>query len=120
VIDLAWAGSGGGGGAQGGMGEMLFPLMLIFVIMYFLMIRPQQKKQKAKRAMISALSKGDRIRTIGGIHGKVTQVKDSTITLQVASQTRLEIARSAVSAVLSDGDDGDTDVKDEEALQEQN
>jgi preprotein translocase subunit YajC len=72
---------------------------LVFVIFYFLIIRPQNKKQKQMRDMISAVKKGDKVVTIGGIHGVVTAVKDSTVVVKVDEGTRIEFSKSAISAV---------------------
>lgn len=72
------------------------PLILIFVVFYFLLIRPQQKKQKELKDMISALKKGDKVITTGGIYGEVENVKENTIVLKVADKVRLEVLKSAV------------------------
>ena len=68
----------------------------IFAIMYFLMIRPQQKKQKEKMAMLNSVEEGDKIVTIGGIHGKVIEIADATITIEVEGQSRLKLNKDAV------------------------
>lgn len=77
------------------------PFILMFVIMYFLLIRPQYKKQKEQKSMIEALKKGDRIVTNGGIHGTIVGVKekDGILVIQVAKQVRIEISRGSVSKV---------------------
>ena len=80
----------------------LSPLLLIggiFVIMYFLMIRPQQKKQKAKQLMISQVQVGDKIITIGGLYGEVKQVKDNSVRVQIDDHTRVEIAKSSIANI---------------------
>ena len=79
------------------------PLILIggiFVIMYFLMIRPQKKKQKEKMAMLSAVEQGDKIISIGGIYGEVKQVKDNTVRVQIDDHTRIELAKSSISTIV--------------------
>ena len=90
---------GAGGGAQGGFSAFV-PLILMFVIFYFLLIRPQQKKTKDHREMIGNLKKGDRIITGGGIHGRITGVTDTTLTVEIADRVRIKMNRSNVSALL--------------------
>ncbi|GAB6276094.1 MAG: preprotein translocase subunit YajC [Rectinema sp.] len=72
---------------------------LVFVIFYFLIIRPQNKKQKEMQQMIAGVKKGDRIVTIGGIHGVVASVKESTVVVKVDDGTRIEFSKSAISSV---------------------
>ena len=106
-IAFAPAGGGGGGGGcapggeggQGGLGGMLIPLILMFAVFYFLLIRPQQKKQKEHQRMVAELQKGDRVITSGGIHGVISSLKDDTITVKVADNVKLEISRGNVSGV---------------------
>ncbi len=80
----------------------LLPLLLIIVVFYFFMIRPQMKKQKELKTYRSGIQKGDKIVTTGGIYGKVTDVKDQTITVEIADNVRIRIDKSAV---LSDASD---------------
>nr|WP_240762006.1 preprotein translocase subunit YajC [Paenibacillus thalictri] len=75
------------------------PLVLMFVVLYFLLIRPQQKKQKTRSSMLSALKKGDKVVTIGGLHGTIAEITDDTIVLRVNDVTKLTFERSAVNAV---------------------
>ena len=91
-----------GGDLQSSLMSML-PLVLMFVVLYFVMIRPQMKKTKEHRAMIDALAKGDEIATAGGMLGKVTKLSDSYVTLEVATGVELQIQRSAVVQVLPKG-----------------
>ncbi|HCX01842.1 MAG TPA: preprotein translocase subunit YajC [Syntrophaceae bacterium] len=106
VISTAYAmgGNQGAPGAQGagGFGDWSFIIMMvvIFGIFYFLMIRPQQKKQKELKAMLDNLAYGDTVMTSGGIHGKVTGLADAVITLEIADKVRIKVARSAIGAVL--------------------
>ena len=93
--------TGTGAMAGGGLG-MIIPLLLIFVIMYFFMIRPQNKKQKETEKMIAALKKGDKVITIGGIHGIVSSTKDSTIIVKVDDGTKIEFNRTAIATVVTD------------------
>ena len=81
----------------------MLPLVLMFVVLYFVMIRPQMKKQKEHRAMIDALAKGDEIATGGGMLGKVTKLGDSYVSLEIASGVEIQIQRSAVVQVLPKG-----------------
>ncbi|MCR5699140.1 MAG: preprotein translocase subunit YajC [Treponemataceae bacterium] len=92
-------------GQTAGKGNMLMsivPFVLIFVVFYFFLIRPQNKKQKETQKMISALKKGDKVVTIGGIHGVVTNTKEETIVIRVDDNAKIEINRSAVSTVITD------------------
>jgi preprotein translocase subunit YajC len=98
LFDIAYALGGGGGGGEGAGGFTGFiPLILMFVIFYFLLIRPQQKKTKEHRQMISNLKKGDRIVTSGGIHGRITGMDESTITVEIADKVRVKVVRGNVS-----------------------
>lgn len=91
-----------GGAAGGGFIGSLAPLILIFVIFYFLLIRPQQKRAKEHRAMVDTLSRGDRIVTAGGILGKVTKVKEGEeIEVEIAEGVRVKVYRSTISTVLA-------------------
>ena len=81
----------------------MLPLVLMFVVLYFVMIRPQMKKQKEHRAMIDALTKGDEVVTGGGILGKVTKLSESNVTLEVAAGVEIQFQRSAVVQVLPKG-----------------
>lgn len=84
----------------GQMMTMLITFGLIIFIFYFLVIRPQNKKQKEAKRMIEALKKGDKVVTIGGIRGQVTSVKEQTVTVKVDSDTKIELNKSAVSSVV--------------------
>ena len=87
---------------QGGGFGMLVPLILIVIIMYFFMIRPQSKKQKETQRMIDALKKGDKVVTIGGIHGTIAQTKEKTVVVKVDDNTKLEFNRTAIATVIVD------------------
>ena len=91
-----------GGDMQSSLMSML-PLVLMFVVLYFVMIRPQMRKQKEHRTMIEALAKGDEIVTSGGLLGKVTRMGDSYLSLEVANGVELQVQRSAVVQVLPKG-----------------
>ncbi len=81
----------------------MLPLVLMFVVLYFVMIRPQMKKQKEHRSMIDALAKGDEIVTAGGMIGKVTKLGDSYVSLELAQGVEVQLQRSAVVQVLPKG-----------------
>jgi preprotein translocase subunit YajC len=91
-----------GGDMQSSLMSML-PLVLMFVVLYFVMIRPQMKKQKEAKAMIDALAKGDEVVTAGGLLGKVTKLADGNLSLEVAAGVEVQIQRSAVVQVLPKG-----------------
>ena len=86
----------------GGFGMLLFPIILI-AIMYFLMIRPQMKRQKEHQAMLGKLSRGDEVLTSSGIAGVVTEIGDAFVTIEVAENVRLRVQKSAVGNVLPKG-----------------
>ncbi len=92
-------GQGGATGGQGGGFSAFVPLILMFVIFYFLLIRPQQKKTKLHREMLANLKKGDRIITGGGIHGRITGLSDTTLTVEIADKVRVKVNRGNVAAV---------------------
>ena len=86
-------------GAQGGGGfAQILPMLLIIVVFYFFMIRPQMKKAKEAKEMRAKLGKGDKIITIGGIHGKITDSDDATFVIEVESGHRIRIEKTAVSS----------------------
>lgn len=103
----AGAAAGGGGGAGGaGQGGGLFQIgfiILIFVAFYFLLLRPQSKRQKEHRKMVEALAKGDEVITNGGILGRVTQVGEQFLTVEAADGIELKVQRSSVSALMPKG-----------------
>ena len=101
MIDLAYALGTGGGAGQGGGGFSAFiPLILMFVIFYFLLIRPQQKKSKDHREMIKNLRKGDRIITGGGIHGRITGMGETTLTVEIADKVRVKVNRGNITSLV--------------------
>jgi preprotein translocase subunit YajC len=89
------------------------PFILIIGIFYFLIIRPQNKKQKETQKMLSAVKKGDKVVTIGGVHGVIQNVRDSSVVIKVDENTKIEFSRSAIASVVDGGgkaqDDGGTD-----------
>jgi len=103
LFDIAYAMGTGGGAAPGGPGggfASLIPLILMFVIFYFLLIRPQQKKAKEHREMISSLKKGDRIMTSGGLHGRIVALDEGSVSLEIAEKVRVKVNRGYVAALL--------------------
>lgn len=81
----------------------MLPLVLMFVVLYFVMIRPQMKKQKEHRAMIDALAKGDEVVTAGGVLGKVTKMGEAYLGIEVANGVEIQLQRSAIVQVLPKG-----------------
>ena len=94
------SGSSGAGGFAG-----LIPLVLMFVIFYFLLIRPQQKKAKQHKELLSNLKRGDSVITSGGIYGRIAEIDDNIITLEVADKVRIKVARGFVSGLANTGQD---------------
>lgn len=76
------------------------PIILIFVIMYFLLFRPQMKRQKEQAALVSSIKTGDRVITASGIHGLISNVKDRTVTVKIADNVKIEMEKSAITSVL--------------------
>jgi preprotein translocase subunit YajC len=91
-----------GSAGQGNLLMTVGPFALIILIFYMFMIRPQNKKQKETERMLSELKKGDKIITIGGIHGTISSTKDKTVIIKVDDETKLEINRAAISTVVVD------------------
>ena len=98
----AYAQAAGPAGAGGGLMSFL-PIILMFVVLYFLMIRPQMKRQKEQKAMIDGLAKGDEIVTAGGVVGKITKVSDGYVTMEVAEGTEIVMQKAAVTLLLPKG-----------------
>ncbi len=95
---------GGGAGSGGGMAafQQIIPLVFMFAIFYFLLIRPQQKKAKEHKTLLDALKKGDNVVTAGGVHGKVTSVDDTIVTLEIATGVNIKITKSYIASVKKD------------------
>jgi len=98
MTGIAYAQGAAAGAAGGGMGQLgqFVPLILIFVVFYFLLIRPQQKKAKEHQAYLNDLKKGEKVITSGGIHGRITGITDSTVTLEIADNVRIKVTRSSI------------------------
>ena len=122
---LQTAPSGGAGSASSTAGLLgtIIPFALIILVFYFFLIRPQNKKQKETEKMIAALKKGDKIVTIGGIHGVVSSTKEKTIIVKVDDNTKIEFSRTAIAGVEPEKSEktekieksGDSDDKAEKA-----
>ena len=89
---------GGGGGEAGGFAAFV-PLILMFVVFYFLLIRPQQKKAKEHQAMLNSVKRGDEIITAGGLHGRVLEVTEQYLTVDLG-ESKIKLSRNAVSAIV--------------------
>jgi preprotein translocase subunit YajC len=100
IISSAYAQVTGGGDA-GFIGFL--PIILMFVLLYFLMIRPQMKRAKEQKAMIEALQKGDEVVTAGGVVGRITKLGEQYVTLEIAPSTEVVVQRSAVQVPLPKG-----------------
>ena len=102
LISSAYAQSGGAlGGGDGLIG--LLPIVLMFVLLYFMMIRPQMKRQKEQKQMLEALVKGDEVVTVGGVVGRISKLGDSFLHIETGSGVELQVQRSAVVQVLPKG-----------------
>ena len=98
-IPFLQAGGAASGSTSGSLIGSLLPFLLIIVIFYLFLIRPQNKKQKETQKMLDALKKGDKVITIGGIHGTVSSVKENTVIVKVDDDCKLEFNRTAISSV---------------------
>lgn len=101
-ISEAWAQAAGGG--AGGMDIMgLLPIILMFVVLYFLMIRPQAKRAKEHKAMLAALAKGDEVVAGGGVLGKVTKVSENYVSIEIAHDVEIQVQKPSIQLVLPKG-----------------
>lgn len=100
-INDAWA-QAAPGGAEAGFASLI-PLILIFVIFYFLLLRPQIKRAKEHKQMVNSLSKGDEVVTNGGLLGRITKLDENFITLEIAEGVQVKVQRNAVSSLLPKG-----------------
>ena len=100
LVFLAQAQQGAPAPQPGGGFSFFVPLIFIFVIMYFVMIRPQKRRQMEQQKLISALKTGDRVVTNAGIHGLVANVKETTVMVKVADNVKIEMEKSAISNVF--------------------
>lgn len=102
-IDSAWAQAGGNGTPTSNPLVSFLPLIVIFVLFYFLLIRPQSKKQKEHRQMLDALGSGDEVVTGGGLLGKITEVGEQYVTVEFADNVRMKVQKNTIAAVLPKG-----------------
>jgi preprotein translocase subunit YajC len=100
LISEAWA---QGAAAPGGGMESMLLIVLMFVVLYFLMIRPQMKRAKEHKAMIEALQKGDEVITAGGMLGRISKINENYATLEIANNVEIQVQRAAVQLVLPKG-----------------
>jgi preprotein translocase subunit YajC len=101
IISPAYAQVAGGAAESGGFASLISfaPLLLIFIVFYFLMIRPQQTRMKALQAAVAAVKKGDSVVTAGGVLGKVTRVEDAFVEVEIAPNTRIRVVKSTIAEV---------------------
>lgn len=105
LISQAWAqaqtAAPSAAGGPGGLSSLLMPMAVVFVIFYFLIFRPQQKTLKQKKQMLSELKRGDEVVTSGGLYGKVVELADATVMLQVAANVNVKVDRNLIVAVTN-------------------
>lgn len=85
----------------GGLASLFLPFLLVFIVFYFFIIRPQKKREDQRRTMIEAVKKGDRIVTIGGVHGTVTKVDEGSVLAQVDENVKLRFDKNAIASVVT-------------------
>jgi preprotein translocase subunit YajC len=105
MVDVAYA-MGGTGGIEKQSGNTVVSILMIlviFAIFYFLLVRPQMKRQKDHQAMVNSLKKGDKIVTSGGIHGTIVGIKDDVAVIKIAEDVKIEVSKSCVAAVKEQG-----------------
>ena len=115
---LQAAGAAPSASATGSLIGSFLPIVLIFVVFYFFLIRPQNKKQKETQKMLDALKKGDKIITIGGIHGTISSVHEKTVIVKVDDNCKIEFNRSAISSVVKSEAEKAKAVKEKEDKKE--
>jgi len=111
MTGVAWAADAGA--AVGGLGNLaqFAPLVLIFIVFYFLLIRPQQKKAKDHQVFLSNLKKGDKVITGGGIHGQITGLTETVVTLEISENVRIKVTRGAIASSVADAEKQQTPAK---------
>ncbi|MCX8022213.1 MAG: preprotein translocase subunit YajC [Syntrophorhabdaceae bacterium] len=104
MIDLAYAmGNQPAAGQGGGQQWMsLLPLILLFAVFYFLLIRPQQKRAKQQKAFLESLKKGDRVITTGGLYGTITGITENEVTLEIAEKVRVKVLKGAIASAVKE------------------
>ena len=111
LLLLTMAQPGQGGGSEGGFVSTIVMFGLIIGIFYFLILRPQQKRQKERQKLLDSVKKGDKIITAGGLHGLIAGVDDKTLLIQVADNVKLKFDRSAVATIIREGEPEVKDTK---------
>ncbi|MFQ5839589.1 MAG: preprotein translocase subunit YajC [Candidatus Methylomirabilales bacterium] len=105
MMDLVYAAGQAPGGESAGSGfSALLPLLLMFVVFYFLLIRPQQRKQREHRQMLTALKTGDRVVTAGGLYGTIVSLDEEKIKLKIAENVKVDVARGSVASKVGWGE----------------
>ena len=108
MLEWAYAQTSGaapsGGGGIFGQVTMLIPFIAMFAIFYFLLIRPQQKKQRDLRQLLQNLKRGDRVVTSGGIYGTIVKIRNEIVHLEIADQVRIRVNKSSIADVIGEGD----------------
>jgi preprotein translocase subunit YajC len=108
MLEWAYAQTSGaapsGGGGIFGQINMLIPFIAMFAIFYFLLIRPQQKKQRELRQLLQNLKRGDRVVTSGGIYGTIAKIRNDIVHLEIADQIRIRVNKSSIAEVVAEGD----------------
>lgn len=102
-------GAGGGQGPQSLLGSPIVMMVLMFAVIYFMLIRPQQKRQKEQQALRDALKRGDKVVTNGGIYGSISAIEDQLVTLEIAKDVRIRILRGQIAGPQPKPDDGKGD-----------
>lgn len=118
MITEAWAQTGGAGGAAPSALIQMAPLLLVFVVFYFLLIRPQQLKQKEHTSMLANLKKNDDVITSGGLYGKIIALADNVVTLEIAPNVRVKVDRQQIATLAGtkkNGAEGKDKEKDKES-----
>lgn len=110
MTGVAWAADAAAPAGMANIAQFV-PLILIFIVFYFLLIRPQQKKAKEHQNYLANLKKGDRVITGGGIHGQITGLTDTVVTLEVAENVRIKVSRSAIAGSAADAEKQQTPAK---------
>ena len=103
MTGVAWAADAAAPAGMANIAQFV-PLVLIFIVFYFLLIRPQQKKAKENQNYLANLKKGDRVITGGGIHGQITGITDTVVTLEIAENVRIKVSRSAIAGSAADAE----------------
>ena len=104
LLFAAFGPQGGGTSGTGSSGSpmsLIFMIIAIFAVMYFLMIRPQQRQKKQHQELLSKIAKGDKVVTVGGIHGTIVGVKDNTVIVKIADNVKVEVSRASITKVVS-------------------